>query len=163
VLVIVGLISIMIKVSRRKTMYYLFKVNSYAFMVVISLSALVNWHVVIADYNFAHSDSSFIEYSFMARLDNSALPYLVKTRAELDTIDKQQQQAMKFDTHMDYFITSKKYEILIKMKAQEFVVEYENMSFLEWNYADEWAYRKLKNSGYLDTIGFDADWFDLIR
>ena len=163
VLVIVGLISIMIKVSKRKTMYYLFKVNSYAFMVVISLSALVNWHVVIADYNFSHSDSSFIEYSFMARLDNSALPYLVKSRAELDVIDQQQQQAMKFDTHLDYFITSKKYEILIKMKAQEFVVDYENMSFLEWNYADEWAYRKLKNSGYLETIGFDADWFDLIR
>jgi hypothetical protein len=144
-------------------MYYLFKVNTDAFMVVISLSALVNWHVVIADYNFSHSDSSFIEYSFMAKLDNSALPLLVKTRAELDVIDQQQQQAMKFDTHMDYFISSKKYEILIKMKAREFVEEYENLSFLEWNYADEWAYRKLKQSGYLNNIDFDSDWFDLIR
>ena len=70
---------------------------------------------------------------------------------------------MKFDTHMDYFISSKKYEILIKMKAREFVEEYENLSFLEWNYADEWAYRKLKQSGYLNNIDFDSDWFDLIR
>lgn len=162
-LVIVGLVSIMIKVSRCKTMYYLFKVNSYAFMVIISLSALVNWHVVIADYNFAHSDSSFIEYSFMARLDNSALPFLVKTRSELDVIDLQQQQAMKFDTHIDYFITSKKYEILIKMKIQKFVAEYESQSFLEWNYADEWAYRKLKLDGYLENVNFDADWFDILK
>lgn len=162
-LVIVGLVSIMIKVSKRKTMYYLFKVNSYSFMVVIALSALVNWNVVIADYNFAHSDSSFIEYSFMATLDNSALPYLVKTKEELETIDRQQEAAMKFDTKMDYFISSKKYEILIKMKTLEFVDEYNSMSFLEWNYADEWAYRKLKESGHLENIDFDADWFDLLK
>ncbi|MBO4615346.1 MAG: DUF4173 domain-containing protein [Bacteroidales bacterium] len=163
VLVIVGLISIMIKVSRRKSMFYLFKVNSYAFMVVISLSALVNWNIVIADYNFAHSDSAFIEYSFMAKLDNSALPYLVKTREELDLIDQQQQQAMKFDTRQDYFISSKKYEILIKMKIREFVDEYESQNILEWNYADEWAYRKLKKSGFADDTDFNSDWFDLLR
>ena len=163
VLVIVGLISIMIKVSRRKSMYYLFRVNSYSFLVVISLSALVNWNVVIADYNFAHSDSAFIEYSFMADLADPALPYLTKTRAELDIIDQQQQQAMKFDTRQDYFITSKKYEILIKMKIRDFVNRYENQSILEWNLADEWAYRELKKSGFADDTDFNSDWFDLIR
>ena len=162
-LVIVGLISIMIKVSKRKTMFYLLKVNSYAFMVVISLSALVNWNVVIAQYNFAHSDSSFIEYSFMAQLSDPALPYLTKTREELDLIDQQQQKAMKFDTRQDYFITSKKYEILIKMKILEFIDRYEKQDFLEWNLADEWAYRELKKSVFADDAKFDADWFDLIR
>ena len=163
VLVVVGLISIMIKVAKHKSMYYLFKVNSYAFMVVISLSALVNWSVVIANYNFAHSDSAFIEYSFMADLADPALPYLTKTRAELDLIDQQQQQAMKFDTRQDYFISSKKYEILIKMKIREFVDEYESQNILEWNLADEWAYRELKKSGFADDTKFNADWFDLIR
>jgi len=163
ILVLIGLISIMIKVSRLKSMFYLFKVNSYAFMVVVSLSALVNWNVVIADYNFAHSDSSFIEYSFMAKLDDPALPYLVKSREELDLIDQQQQQAMKFDTRLDYFITSKKYEILIKMKIRDFMERYENQDFLEWNLADEWAYRELKKSGFADDTEFNADWFDLIR
>ena len=162
-LVIVGLISIMIKVSKRKTMFYLFKVNSYAFMIVISLSALVNWNVVIAQYNFAHSDSSFIEYSFMAQLSDPALPYLTKTRAELDLIDQQQQQAMKFDTRQDYFISSKKYEILIKMKIRDFKERYENQNLLEWNLADEWAYRELKKSGFADDTEFNADWFELIR
>lgn len=163
VLVIVGLISIMIKVAKHKSMYYLFKVNSFSFMVVISLSALVNWSVVIAQYNFAHSDSAFIEYSFMADLADPALPYLTKTRAELDIIDQQQQQAMKFDTRQDYFITSKKYEILIKMKIRGFMERYENQNILEWNLADEWAYRELKKSGFADDTEFNADWFDLIR
>ncbi len=163
VLVVVGLISIMVKVSKRKTMFYLFKVNSYAFMVVISLSALVNWSVVIAQYNFAHSDSSFIEYSFMAQLSDPALPYLTKTREELDLIDQQQRQAMKFDTRQDYFITSKKYEILIKMKIVDFKERYKNQNFLEWNLADEWAYRELKKSGFADDTEFSADWFDLIK
>lgn len=162
-LVIVGLISIMIKVSRRKSMYYLFKVNSYSFMVVIALSALVNWNVVIAQYNFAHSDSAFIEYAFMADLADPALPYLTKTKAELDIIDQQQQQAMKFDTRQDYFITSKKYAILIKLKIRDFIDRYESQDFLEWNYADEWAYRQLKKSGFADDTEFNADWFDLIR
>lgn len=163
VLVIVGLISIMIKVAKHKSMYYLFKVNSFSFMVVISLSALVNWSVVIAQYNFAHSDSAFIEYSFMADLADPALPYLTKTRAELDIIDQQQQQAMKFDTRQDYFITSKKYEILIKMKIRGFMERYENQNILEWNLADEWAYRELKKSGFADDTEFNADWFDLLR
>lgn len=162
-LVIVGLISIMIKVARCKTMFYLFKVNSYAFMVVLSLSALVNWNIVIAHYNFAHSNSAFIEYEFMARLDNSALPYLTKTRSELEEIDRQQQQAMKFDTRQDYFITSKKYEILIKMKISDFINKYENQNILEWNIADEWAYRQLVKSGFAYDTDFNADWFDLIR
>ena len=162
-LVIVGLISIMIKVSKRKSMFYLFKVNSYAFMVVVSLSALVNWSVVIAQYNFAHSDSAFIEYSFMADLADPALPYLTKTKEELDIIDQQQQQAMKFDTRQDYFITSKKYSILIKLKIRDFIDRYENQNFLEWNFADEWAYRELKKSGFADDTEFNADWFDLIR
>ena len=163
VLVVVGLISIMIKVAKHKSMYYLFKVNSFSFMVVISLSALVNWSVVIAQYNFAHSDSAFIEYSFMADLADPALPYLTKTRAELDIIDQQQQQAMKFNTRQDYFITSKKYEILIKMKIRDFMERYENQKFLEWNFADEWAYRQLKKSGFADDTEFNADWFELVR
>ncbi|MBQ4474637.1 MAG: DUF4173 domain-containing protein [Bacteroidales bacterium] len=163
VLVLVGLISIMIKVAKHKSMYYLFKVNSYAFFVVISLSALVNWSVVIAQYNFAHSDSAFIEYSFMAQLGDPALPYLTKTHEELELIDQQQQQAMKFDTHLDYFITSSKYEILLKVKIRDFKKRYENQDFLEWNLADEWAYRQLKKSGFADDTEFDAEWSDLIR
>lgn len=147
-LVIVGLISTIIKISRRKTMYYLFKVNSYSFMVVISLSALINWDVVIADYNFAHNK---IDYSFMTRLDDPALPILTKTRDELDNIDKQKQE--DWDSERDYYYytwTSEDYERAIKSKIYAFKERYENQTILEWNFADEWAYRKLEKKGFLD-------------
>ena len=99
----------------------------------------------------------------MAQLGDPALPYLTKTHEELELMDQQQQRAMKFDTHLDYFITSSKYEILLKVKIRDFKKRYENQDFLEWNLADEWAYRELKKSGFADDTEFDAEWSDLIR
>ena len=158
-LVIIGLISTIIKISRRKTIYYLFKVNSYSFMVIISLSALINWDVAIADYNFAHNK---IDYSFMEGLDDPALPILTKTREELDNIDKQKQQDKNYDPEYDYYYQNASivYETNIKYKIKNFKERYENQSILEWNYADQWAYRELDKKGFLEEDFLKVDYFE---
>ena len=138
-----GLISLVIKIYKQKSIYYLWRVNSYALLLVLAITACINWNTVIARYNFKHYDRSFIEYRFMESLHDSALPFILKSKQELHRIDSVQQQMMPFDTRMDYFWTSDKYQKNTETKKKAFLIRYNEQNFLEWNFSDYHTYTLL--------------------
>lgn len=145
-LVIFGLISIIIKIVKVKNFYFLLRVNGLSLLAVLVISTLFNWGVVIGKYNFTHYDRSFIEYRFLAQLNDSSLPYTIKSYNELQKIDKVQQRIVPFDIGRDGYWSYSQYYIKMRERESDFYIRYKNLSFLEWNFADYLAYRKLTSN-----------------
>lgn len=143
-LVIIGLISIIVKIVKVRSSYFLLRINGLSFLAVLVISSLFNWSVVIAKHNFKHYDRSFIEYRFMAQLNNSSLPYTVKTLSELQEIDVMQKKVIPFNTSERGYWDYHHYHTKMQERKTDFLLHYEKISILEWNFADYWAYQKLK-------------------
>lgn len=138
--VIYGLYTIYLKVEHKKTLYYLIRKNS---MVVYSLLLFIgffNWNTIIAKYNFAHADSAYVHLKFLATLSDDALPYLQQPLDKL--VDVRQDQEMNYGRDK-YAITPEEYAEKINERIADFVADYPNGHWLEWNYADWRAYNNL--------------------
>ena len=142
-LVAIGLLCIIFKILKVRSTYFLLRTNGLSLMLVLFVSSLFNWDVIIAKYNFEHYKQSFVEYRYMARLNNSALPYIVKSLEELEDIDTAQEEVMPFDTKKDYFWGRTSYHERVEQRKTAFLESYPERSFLEWNYAEYVAYKKL--------------------
>ncbi len=145
-LTLIGLITIIIKITHKKSSFYLWKINGFALLAVLILTTTVNWDLIIAKHNFKHYDRSLIDFRFMSRLNNSALPYTLKSIEELEEISEVQEEAMPFDIedHRPYIWEIDKYQEKVIEKRKKFITRYNHMNWLEWNLADYQTYKKLK-------------------
>lgn len=133
------------KINHKKTTFYLLSSNSLASYIILVVMAFFNWDSIIAKYNFAHSETAFVHFNFLANLSNNALPYLDRTPGELKAIDKVQQNEFPFRTQ---YMTSEEYSDKISIKKNSFIQEWPNRNWLEWNLAGERSYRSMKAKGY---------------
>ena len=141
ILTLYGLATVFWKAMHGKSATYLFKVNTYSFYIILTLSSLFNWDTIIAQYNFAHADKSFLELEFMASLSDKALPYLDKSLEELKAIDVVQEE--KFAFARDY-MSPERYFKEIEYRKARFIIAWERTNILEWNLPEYLAYRALK-------------------
>ncbi len=143
-LVAIGLISIIFKIIKVKSSYFLLRINGLSLLLVLFVSSLFNWDVIIAKYNFKHCNRSFIEYRFMAQLNDSSLPFTVKSLDELQKIDEIQRKAIPFNIDHTYYWDYNQYYDKMEKRRSNFLRNYKKRSFLEWNLADYRAYEELK-------------------
>ncbi|MEG2069830.1 MAG: DUF4153 domain-containing protein, partial [Bacteroidales bacterium] len=142
-LTVIGLVTIIIKIMKRKSSYFLWKVNSFAFLSVLIISMFFNWDVIIAKHNFKHYQQSFIEYGFMVRLNNNTIPYTFKSLEELKKINETQEKNIPFDIEQPYYLTYQEYYERMCDKKINFIKRYKAQNWLEWNLADYLTYKKL--------------------
>ncbi|PLW93593.1 MAG: hypothetical protein C0592_05580 [Marinilabiliales bacterium] len=138
---IVGLITVIIKITRRKTFFYLIKMNLYSLLAIVLLSNFVNWDIFIAKYNFNHSDTAFIHLDYLSDLSDKALPWLDKSEEELKRISQAQDSSFKFEYN---YMWPETYHSHIQSRITMFYSKWERKTFLEWNYAEYRAYHMLK-------------------
>jgi len=138
--VVYGLYTVLIKVLKKKSAFYLLKTNIFAVLMVLMFSSFFNWDIIIARYNFKHSDKSFLHLDFMARLSDKSLPYLDKSMEELNMIDKLQKEKFPFEVE---YMSPQDYRYIINTRKLEFKESWESRTFLSWNLAEYLSYRKL--------------------
>ena len=141
VLVLYGLYTVLIKVYKTKSSYYLLRKNAYFLFVVLLLTSFVNWDKMIVKYNFAHSNNSFLHLNFLATLSDQVLPELNKPINELKAIDDLQKKKFPFEIQ---YMTPEKYSEKVNERIIEFNRKWELKSILSWNLPDHMAYQKLK-------------------
>lgn len=140
IIIIYGLYSVFRKIRDQKTTYYLFKTNALCVMIVLSLTAIVNWDVTIAKYNFTHYETGFVHLDWLSNLSDKTIPYLKKDPALLQQIETIQNQLYPDPKlRQDYPYYSEK----IENRTNAFLQKWERKSFLSWNYAEYKAYQKL--------------------
>ncbi|MEA1874103.1 MAG: DUF4153 domain-containing protein [Bacteroidota bacterium] len=140
--VIVGVITVIIKIHNQKTAFFLLRYNALSIYLIFLTMSFFNWDVIIARYNFGYSETAFVHYDYMVRLDEKALPWLEKEKEELQEIDAMQTQ--QFDFAVNY-MSSELYYSRIQEEIDAFVETYPERHWLSWNYADYRAYKMLSD------------------
>ncbi len=140
---VVGLMSIAYKIIFQRSNHFLYSVNCVSVMMLLAIAACFNWDKIIARNNFEHYKKSFVHYRFLSELNNSALPYLLKTKQELGDIYNTQAEKFPFVKAREYEQIN--YESVIEINRSNFIKHWESKSILEWNYAEYTAYNALVN------------------
>jgi len=138
-----GLYSVFKKIKFQKNTFYLFKINTLALYLVLVFTSTINWDIVIAKYNFAHSDHSYLHLEYLITLSDKTLSHLNKSEAELSEIESIQKKKFYFD---EYTMTYKQYRTKIEKKKLVFKQKWEGKKLMAWNLAEYQAYRALFNS-----------------
>lgn len=140
ILTVYGLYTVYVKVWQRKSVFYLFKTNSYALLLILIIGSIINWDTFIAKYNFKNSDKSFLHLDYVATLSDKTLPYLDKSLHELNKIDLIQKEKFPFKQN---FMTPEEYYQIIGERKNIFRENWESKSLLSWNLPEYIAYNKL--------------------
>lgn len=143
-MVLIGLITVAIKIYYRKTSYYLFRINAWAGLVVLILSTTIHWDEMMAKYNLAHRNSVAPDISFLLSLSDKTLPLLEK---EIDLIKQQELQAKKPEDN-DKESCEACYTEILARRERIFLEKQDKYSWLSWNYSDHYvsAYFERKKS-----------------
>lgn len=142
-LTLYGLYTVFVKVKNSKSSYFLFRKNVLAAYSLLVLLSLFNWDVIIARYNFAHYQKSFLDLEFMSNLSDKALPWLDEPVSAISEIDSVQNQKFEFKKRYEY-MTPGQYTETIGRRKTKFLSTWQAKDFLEWNYAEYRAFKKLK-------------------
>ncbi len=140
-LVIFGLVTVYLKVQHRKNLRYLIMVNSVAFYIVLLSVSLINWDKIISHFNINRSEKALFHTDFMLTMDESALPILIEGKEILELNEEKQNQYFPYRSS---FLTLEAFNKKLDFRKKQFVSGYPQMHWLSWNYADFWAYNKLK-------------------
>ncbi|MEZ4816736.1 MAG: DUF4173 domain-containing protein [Flavobacteriaceae bacterium] len=135
-----GLYTVFQKIKYKKSIYYLFRVNILSLLITLTCTALINWDVVIAKYNFNHYNSSYVHIDWLGNLSNKTLPYLKKNSEFLEKVEKAQK---KFYPNLDFSQDYTSYKSDINFRVKNFKTLWEQKPLLSWNYAEYKAYKKL--------------------
>lgn len=133
-LVVVGLITLVLKIQNKKSLFYLLKTNTWALYIGFVLFAIPDWDSFIAKYNLKHYPDAFVEASFMLTLDEKAFPIIDQNKAILN-------QADSLNTYRFFYDD---YDIEFDRKVEEFVDNYAKKSWLSRNFKDDKAYEYFK-------------------
>lgn len=154
-LTLYGLYTVYVKVKHGKSAFYLYKTNAYVWLVVLTITSVINWDIVIAKYNFSHADQSYLHLNFMADLSDTALPYTDKPLEEVKKMKLAQPEEYSSFEFSDsgsssfgrgsLYLSPEQYFEQIQQQKQAFITHWENTSWKEWNWAEWRTYCKLKN------------------
>ena len=141
-MVLVGLITVFLKIWARKTNYFLFRVNAWAGIVVLVLATTVHWDEFIAGYNLKRKDTVELDVPFLLSLSDKALPLLDTNIVALQNRENNLKQSTTSD--VNGAVCSDCYIEQLKMREAEFVKKQQQYSWLSWNYADAYTERYFK-------------------
>jgi hypothetical protein len=140
-LVLIGLITLYLKVRGRRSFFYLARVNAWAwFAVLISLST-VDWDSTIVRYNLGHDNANEIDIDNYLAMSDKVLPLLY---ANMDKVEQQMAQhrnnRVRWVEHLDPAdfrreLDAKRYRFIRRMEIQH---------WQESNWADDRTLAGLK-------------------
>ena len=146
-MVLIGLISVALKVKNRKTNYYLLRVNAMAAIIVLVMASTVHWDELIAGYNLSRKDKLDLDVPFLLALSDKTIPLLEKNIAFLQQLEDKAPPKVERDFY-DAGSCNSCYVEQLKYKEKQFLKKQSAYSWLSWNYADNYVKRYL---AYLST------------
>lgn len=117
-MVAIGLATVFIKIWKRKTAYYLLRVNAWAGVIVLVLASSIHWDELIARYNISRQDRVPLDRAFLLTLSDKTLPLLDRNITSFTTPQEKEQLAAR---------------------AGQFMEKQHQLTWLSWNYADAYT------------------------
>ena len=137
-MVLMGLITVFIKIHQRKTAYYLWRVNGWFGIVLLVAASCVHWDETIARYNLAHKNTIPVDVKFLLSLSDKTLPLLEKNQDVL--IDHRP----AVDGEGEYLYHSQLTPLeVFEMRKKHFFATQKTYSWLSWNGSDAYVKKNL--------------------
>lgn len=132
-LVLVGLVTLFIKVRERKSLFYLLRVNTWAaFAVLIGLTA-ADWDSFIVRVNLRHANPGEIDIDNYLAMSNKVLPLLY---ANLDLVEQQMARHRSNRVRWVDHLEPEAFRDALDAKRDHFLERHRRQKWQEWNWAD---------------------------
>lgn len=142
----IGLTTVYLKVARQKTLFYLIRVNTFSWYVLLLVFGIVNWDVFITEYNISNRNTIKLDVRHLMTLSDKTLPILHKNKKLLESY-------LSFSDHTGQGIYGKpadnaNFKVLLKSRQiadfeeklssriKTFQQQYRKTSWLSWNFRD---------------------------
>jgi hypothetical protein len=133
--VIVGLVTLYIKINKAKTSYYLLRVNSWAVYGLLLILSCVNWDVVIVKHNIKYTSERNLDVEFLLSLSDKTLPILHQNRDKLN-----------LEGYNTYTSTSN--DVTLDSRIRNLMKDKKSHSWKSWNYADTKVFKYFESTDY---------------
>jgi hypothetical protein len=147
-LVLIGLITVFIKIQQVKTAYYLLRINAWFAIGILVVSACVHWDEAIANYNLARKNVIPLDMKFLLSLSDKILPVL---EANSDVFDKYENQRINGEGQYLYRSPLSLKEVFNNRKA-DFITTQNTYTWLSWNFADAYVKKHLAKTSLTAKI-----------
>lgn len=142
-LVLVGLVTLFLKIRDRRSFFYLMRVNTWAaFAMMIGLS-LVDWDRFIVKFNLQHENPAEVDIDNYLHMSDRVLPLLY---ADLEKVEVQmrshQMNRVRWVEHLD----PSDFRAHLDRRRDHFLRKHEHRSALERTWADDRTYAALNAS-----------------
>ena len=132
-LMVVGLITLFLKVKERRTLYYLLRVNTWAaFTVLIGLTT-VDWDRLIVRVNLEHSNPGEIDIDNYLAMSDKVLPLLY---ANLDLVEQQMARHRNNRVRWVDHLEPQAFRDALDAKRDRFMERMRSQRWQEWTWAD---------------------------
>ena len=133
-MVLMGLVTVFMKIHQRKTSYYLWRVNGWFAILLLVVSSCINWDETMASYNLAHRNVVPLDVKFLLSLSDKTLPLIEKNIEILDDKNENQQGEGEY-LNRSSLTPRQQFE----QRKKEFLEEQKQYSWLSWNKTDAYV------------------------
>jgi hypothetical protein len=145
IMVLVGLVTLFMKVRHRKSLYFLARVNSWAaFMLLIGLTT-VDWDSFIVRTNLRHTNPGEIDIDNYLAMSDKVLPLLY---ANFDAVQAQMERHRTNRVIWVDHLDPEAFRIALDAKRDRFLQRYMGQDLLEDNLADRRTMAALGRLGH---------------
>jgi hypothetical protein len=141
VLVFIGLMSLFVKVMHKKNIPYLLRVNSWAAIIVLTVSTMINWDSHIVEYNLNHPNGGEIDVDFYLKLSPKVYPYLYKN---IDLVEKQIAAHQNNYPNWIAYKNISEFKEDLDRKSKYYIYAANRRGWPSWTYTDENTLLELK-------------------
>ncbi len=156
-LCIIGLITVYLKLSQQKTLFYLFKTNGFIWYCLLLIAGFVNWDVLIVNYNISNRAYITLDLDHLLDMSDKTLPLLDKNREVLKKYLPNSSYAYRYNYTTDAPIDTASNTVpidTVKLRVENkkkqladfdndlddkiaaFKKRYQETSWLSWNFRD---------------------------
>ncbi len=132
-LVLVGLVTLFLKVRERKSLYYLLRVNSWAAFAVLVGLTTVDWDSFIVRANLRHANPGEIDIDNYLAMSDKVLPLLY---ANLDLVERQMARHRGNRVRWVDHLEPQGFRDALDAKRGRFRERLAAQHWQEWNWAD---------------------------
>ena len=140
----VGLITVLIKIYNKKTIFYLLTINTWFIAILLTITTTLNWDKLIAIYNIKNCNTVQLDVPFLLTLSSATIPILESNLPILVSQYKVTDEQYQFDREINQDV-AKKLIATLANKKQTFLTEQKLLSWYSWNYNDAQLYNILKS------------------
>jgi hypothetical protein len=139
-LAIIGLAATWIKIMRIRSNWFLFRVNTAVWYVLLVISPVINWDKLIVDHNLTHARTKAVDKGYLIELAPATLVEMLAYNDSTSYLKEEREiveyNSFEFIPEPDRIYTGRTLESKLHGKLYFFLKDRQELGWQSWNYDD---------------------------